>query len=346
MVLKASGAKCSNSAIETILSKVYTWGKPVQQPPYQWTLTYVIRTWLVRKLPPEDYRIRFPLLLLTSVSSLADMVVQGPNEPEVFAANLLGWLAYSSGSHETDSHLHFNGSLGLLLHVLESQDSMSNDLATCGPFVIDCANAWATRNGGIPNRCTTFAQRVNYFEDLFRVNPTSNIWYSGILEAANATLGNLMEISLRTVLDLARQEEDGPSSRLGLAVAEQYVRAELGDPDLQAGLQAIFRSFQGLGTGHSTVEGQMITRVFHRLRCVLLLFAVLEAPSIQLGVMTQKAQYLGRIVISFCRKQAIRRSGPIEDYYLSSWHNFTHLLLGGIALRDDEQTECIFHARV
>ncbi len=321
--------------------------------PYQSSLIHVIRTWLVRKLPPEEYTILFPLLLVESVNALVTKVAllgwpggRGPGEPDVFAANLLGWVAYSSGSHETDSSLHFAGSLGLLSHVLESPVPMSKELATYGPFVIDCANAWATRNGGIPNRCTTFAQRVNYFEDLFRVDPTGNIWYSGVLEAANATLGNLMEISLRTVLNLARQEEDGPSSRIGLAAAEQYIRPELGDPDLQTGLQAIFRSFQGVGTCHSTVEGQMITRVFHRLRCILLLFAVLEAPSIQLGVMTQKAQYLGRIVISFCRKQAIRRSGPIEDYYLISWHNFTHVLLGGIALGDGEQPECIFPARV
>ena len=84
----------------------------------------------------------------------------------------------------------------------------------------------------------------------------------------------------------------------------------------------------------------MITRVFHRLRCVLLLLSVFEAPSIQLGVLTQKSQYLGKIVLSFCRKQAIRRGGPIEDYYLVSWHNFTHLLLGGMALDVEEYPEC------
>src|SRR5579862_7173907 len=137
------------------------------------------------------------------------------------------------------------------------------------------------------------------------------------------TLGNLMEISLRAVLDLARLEAQGRNTRFGLEATEHYIRAELGDPDLQAGLQAIFRTFQGLGTDHTTVEGQLITRIFHRLRCVLLCLSILESPTVQFGVMTQKAQYLGKIVISFCQKQAIGRGGPIEDYYLISWHNFT-----------------------
>jgi hypothetical protein len=182
---------------------------------------------------------------------------------------------------------------------------------------------------------------VGYFNGLFQTNTAGNIWYSGILEAANATLGNLMEISLRTVYSLANSEEDGDYTRLGLTAAENYIRAELGDPDLPAALQTIFRSFQGFSTNHTTVEGQMITRVFHRLRCVLLLVSVLEAPSIQLGVLTQKSQYLGKVVISFCQKQAIRRDDPIEDYFLISWHNFTHLLLGGLTLDVDEYPGCI-----
>ena len=174
---------------------------------------------------------------------------------------------------------------------------------------------------------------MDYFDDLFQVNPEGRIWYSGILEAANSTLGNLMEVSLRAIYNLACSEEDGEYSRFGLTATEYYI----GDPDLPAALQAIFRSFQGLGTNHTTVEGQMITRVFHRLRCVLLLLSIFEAPSIQLGVLTQKSQYLGKIVLSFGRKQAIQRG---EDYYLISWHNFTHLLLGGMVLDVDAYPEC------
>ena len=109
----------------------------------------------------------------------------------------------------------------------------------------------------------------------------------------------------------------------------------LGGPDLQVAQIAPV-----LLTDHTTVEGQLITRIFHRLRCVLLCLSILESPTVQFGVMTQKAQYLGKIVISFCQKQAIGRGGPIEHYYLISWHNFTHLLLGGLALAIDDYSEC------
>ena len=40
--------------------------------------------------------------------------------------------------------------------------------------------------------------------------------------------------------------------------ALEYVRAELGDVELQNGLRMIYRSFQGARTNHVTVEGQLI----------------------------------------------------------------------------------------
>ena len=250
----------------------------------------VALAWITRRLPPEVHTLRFPYYPHRSIKELSWAIrrpVRGFGQSEVLASNLLAWLSYS-GCNETDAHLHFAGSLGILLYLLELQDPSSRrgkgptgDLTTYGPFIIDCANAWATRNGGTPTRSTTFAQRVDYFDNLFQVTSTENIWYSGILEAGNATLGNLMEISLRTVLDLVRLEAQGRNTRFGLEATEHYIRAELGDPDLQAGLQAIFRTFQGLGTDHTTVEGQLITRIFHRLRCVLLCLSILESPAVQ-----------------------------------------------------------------
>jgi len=191
---------------------------------------------------------------------------------------------------------------------------------------------------GNPSSTDEFGHRTKYFDELFRGND-SGIWYCGVLEAANSTLGNLMEISLRVVSEVAQNEKEGSSSRSRADEAVQYVRAELGDADLHSGLLTLYQSFQENLTNHTTVEGQLITRVFHRLRCVLLLLAILEQPSIQIGVSTPKAQYLGKVVISFCQKQAIRRDGPIEDYYLISWHNFSHLLLGGICLTIEDYPE-------
>ena len=313
-----------------------------------YSLETVFLAWITRQLPPSVFADRFPSYVAKSVRALA-VSIKYPShlmEDDIYASNLLAWVAYSSGSHETDAHVHFNGSMAMLALLLDPEykkrcGEISPTLTTFGPFVIDCANAWAIRNGGTLMRCTTFAQRVQYFDELFLVNP-AGAWYSGVLEAANATLGNLMEISLTTVLTLACSEEEEAFSRIGVEEVEQYIRAELGDVDLQVGLQTIFRSFQGDMINHTTVEGQLITRVFHRLRCVLLLLAILEGPSIQLGVFTQKAQYLAKVVINFCRKQSIQRDGPIKDHYLISWHNFSHLLLGGMALATDEYPERTF----
>ena len=43
-------------------------------------------------------------------------------------------------------------------------------------------------------------------------------------------------------------------------------------------------------------------------------------------------RHLAKILISY---QSIRRGGPIEDYYLISWYNFSHLLLEGMALSQE-----------
>lgn len=215
---------------------------------------------------------------------------------------------------------------------------LRNDLIVFGPFIIDCANAWTVRHGRIPRRSTMFTQRVTYFEAL-RLTENSGAWYSGTLEAANSTLGNLLEVALTSACQLARKESEFDFAQDIINDVLQYIRAELGDIDLHSALRTLNESFQGTQTDHTTVEGQLITRLFHRLRCVLLLHTVLEAPSIHEGFTCPKAGYIGRKVISFCRTQAIRRDGPIEDYYLISWHNFGHLLLGGVAISRQECPE-------
>jgi len=169
----------------------------------------VALAWITRRLPPEVHTLRFPYYPHRSIKELSWAIrrpVRGFGQSEVLASGLLAWLSYS-GCNETDAHLHFARSLGMLLYLLELQDPSSRrgkgptgDLTTYGPFIIDCANAWATRNGGTPTRSTTFAQRVDYFDNLFQVTSTENIWYSGILEAANVrkSNGNLPTSSLRS----------------------------------------------------------------------------------------------------------------------------------------------------
>jgi len=272
-----------------------------------------------------------------------DWALFAPSDLCVFTSHLLAWISYSTCSQELFAHTHFEGSLAILTHLC-NQDStyypLSPMLLLYGPFILDCASAWTTRNGFVPFRSTTFNQRVQYFDDL-RLNDRNNFWHTGILEAANSTLGNLMEVCLTALHNLAKQEAGVDFSHQGFQdQALQYIQAEVGDPDLHAALKAIYNSFQGVQTDHSNIEGQLITRLFHRLRCILLIHTILESPSLQEGMSLPETKYIARTIVNFCRKQTIRRGGPIEDYYLMSWHNYVLLLLGGMALRANQHAEC------
>lgn len=79
---------------------------------------------------------------------------------EAFASNLLGWVAYSTCSKEMQAHILFKGSLTILGHLIDwatDRQPLTTQLIIYGPFIIDCANAWATRHGIVPRRSTTFS---------------------------------------------------------------------------------------------------------------------------------------------------------------------------------------------
>lgn len=314
-------------------------GEKAEEPLYS-----ALMAWETRRMPPSSYR-EESLAYQSLANGWLDYVITTAiiKDQDIFAANLLGWITYSSCSHEGDAHAHFRGSIAMLNFFLQQsrskhQKPISDSLMLLGPFVIDCANAWTTRNGAVPHRSTTFEQRVKYFDEWRRLD-NSGAWYSGILEAANSTLGNLLEVSLSCVFRVSKREEVYDFTRDSVDDVLSYVRAELGDVDLHNALHEIDHSFQRENTNHTTVEGQLITRLFHRLKCILLLLTILEEDSIQQGVTTFKTIYLGKLLVCSCRAQSIRRGGPIEDYYLISWHNFSHLLLGGMVLSWEENSD-------
>jgi hypothetical protein len=188
-----------------------------------YVLACVLFAWSTRQADPITLTEEgLPDYITLSVQGLAYRVKYQSSllwSNDVFAANLLGWVAYSTCSQGAEAHIHFNGSMGMLTFLMEKEGSERNPhLVNFGPSIIDCANAWATRNGGIPQRLTSFQQRVKYFEELFGAD-NSGVWYSGTLEAANATLGNLMEITLRVVCEIARRTRVSIQESNGRSVA-------------------------------------------------------------------------------------------------------------------------------
>jgi hypothetical protein len=265
---------------------------------------------------------------------------------DVIVSNLLAWLGYSGfGSEEGNAAYYFRLAYSLVCgdrtpghHTYRPRllDTENSDAKIAFYFTLDCANAWVTRNGGIPPRLTTFDQRVQYFDSFIPrlLARDAGESFSKILEAANSTLGNLKEVALSWTCRFSKSEFTGGVDRAQLEQVLLYIRSELGDRDLHAALQTLYQSFQGANANHTTVEGQLITRLFHRLRSVLFLHAVLSAPSIAEGFQHPDVALIAKKIVFFCHKQVIRRGGPIEDYFLLSWHNFSYLLLGGTGLRN------------
>lgn len=260
-------------------------------------------------------------------------------EREVFASNLLGWVIYSACSVEFDSRVHFKGSIAMLGYLLDpvARKPLSDKIMVFGPFIIDCANAWTIRNGGIPCRSTSFKQRIEYFNEL-STGSKAGIWFSGVLEAANSTVGTLLEISISNICQLAREAEFD-LARGHANDALQHIRAELGDRDLHKALLTIQSSFHRLNKRQHSIEQQLITRLFHRLRAVLLLHSILDSDSIQTGIASARSTMLGTGLVEACRTHAIRRDDPIDDYYLISLHNYSLMLLGGMTLTPEDSPD-------
>jgi len=283
-----------------------------------------------RRLEPASCRTLAPYYIGAAKHSLNSILRYNLTNfrDSVSGSFMLAWLEYSSSTEEADTGTYLFMSFAFLC------DSRVGKAVKFGPFILDCINSWIIRNGEVSQRFTTFSQRVSYIES-FRYSDDDGIWHSALLEAANSTLGNLMEVSLTWTFRFAQNEANWDFTRHQGHQLLQYIRSELGDVDLQDGLGKIYRSFQGVNMNHTTVEGQLITRLFHRLRCSLLLHAILEADSIRAGVSLPNTIFIAKKVISFCRMQVIRRDDPIEDYYLLSWHNFSYLMLGAMVLPED-----------
>jgi hypothetical protein len=239
-------------------------------------------------------------------------------------SNLLAWFAYSGPLEERDASYYFKLSYSLtcFAHARELQLSYPLPFSELETeitffFIRDCANAWVIRNGGIPPRLTTFNQRVQYFDSFVPSHFFSNAdepQYPSLLESANSTLGNLMEVALTWTSRFSKSEITGAVDRAQLDQVLLYIRSELGDPDLHAALQVLHKSFQGPNTNHTTVEGQLITCLFHRLRSILFLHAVLSAPSILEGfqhldvstfVTSKSFDAAGLLRITFCCRGTI-----------------------------------------
>jgi hypothetical protein len=288
-----------------------------------------------RQFPPElfeKYHYNYKLL---ATRALRSGLSSNLDEGDIFAANVLAWVAYSTHSDLVEVGIHMNGSMQMLknLWILSrnGQKPLSDALKVFGSFIIDCASSWSAKNGAIPRRMTTFQQRVKYFDQLSRLVSGLGI-RSAVREALHSTLGNLLELLLSGLSTAALHENAGDfSNRLEKNSILQYVEAEMGDVELYRALVSTKRAFQNTHD-HKSVDEQWTLRLFHRLRCILLLHSILRSPTLSEGIDSVNTTVVAKSLISLLKSQSIPRGAPIQDYYLISWHNYSHLLLGGMAL--------------
>jgi len=145
-------------------------------------------------------------------------------------------------AQEVKTSYYFNVSLSYCLNT--GLSFHSKDWMVHAPFILDCGNAWIVRHGKIVPRWTTFSQRVQYFDQFRATGEAGGIWLAGDLEAANSTLGNLMEVSLTWALRFAQEEANVNFSRANATEVLVYIRSELGDLDLHTALTSLYRSSQ------------------------------------------------------------------------------------------------------
>ena len=116
--------KTAHTATESLLWRLRAGGWASLRGPDNGTyypLATAMAAWLFRQLPPERCAIRFSEILDVSVKSLSWRAARRNIGDElVFASHFIGWLAYSSNSHEVNAATHFTASLGLLLDCLEN----------------------------------------------------------------------------------------------------------------------------------------------------------------------------------------------------------------------------------
>lgn len=298
-------------------------------------LRHAVLSWAARQLPPEQYELQFLEHQNLALQYLrANLHSEDCWEDALFTSTILAWNSYSSFNEQTSVRSHWLGAGEILMALQRSPSKRSGMLTAFAPFVLDCISAWSVRYGGVPSRWTSFSQRVIYFEQLFRV-ATSHSSQTGTADAVNATLGNVLEMSLTCLSAVVEEATGRPPllDEMSLIGAIHHIRDELCDMDLQHALVAI----QVPSGNGETIHEQLTSRLIHRHKCILLIDSILKERTRLLPSLCSSTAVsaVARGLISSLRWGV--RQNLTNDYYRTTWHGYSHLLLGGLPLRGEDQ---------
>ena len=252
-------------------------------------------------------------------------------DSDVFAAQMLGWIACCQGSNK-EALIHATGSRLMLSHLSgrETQAESSVALRLFKPLILDDMNYIVRICGesprSVPSRGgSSFAQRLAYNQELCRTGTPSEAWQSPPLETVHNYLRGAIGCAIVLLKNIAIKEENGTSVLERNAEANQiidYITAKIEDNVFKDTLAS---SKQSLPTAKTQLEAQLIQYQSVGLQCLKLMLAILEPSTILLGLESAQAITIAAQILS-----ATKISGPSTLYYKDTY--CCHLSLGAMVV--------------
>jgi hypothetical protein len=235
-------------------------------------------------------------ILLTKTSAII-------NVTDIFAAFFLAAISFYYDKIESAVHANGCSSLLTLLSPNAEARPTSPFLTVFEPFIYHGVNLLCGRyESRIPVRRTTFAQMVQYINELQRTGAQPVIYQSLPLEAVHNYLSSLLTVSFCRFRYIAINELDHNIDREALVQSlMEYIEVTLEDPEFHSALARMESSF---GILQNSDEQSYVKYDLAQLHTVEFLRAVLEATSIMAGLHSPKAMETAANILSSLRLQA------------------------------------------
>lgn len=227
------------------------------------------------------------------------------DDTDVFAAFMLAWIAFNRLAPE--SAVHVEGCMKMLTILCENmaRRPLSDALITFQPYVLDRVFLITSTNPGVtfPERKTTLAQRIRYYELLCSTGTPSEGWQTGTSEAVHDHLGDMIVIGFHW-LDYVFSEQYAnrqPGKRVQNMI--NHIRTAVKNPDLQR----VLAEYPIKGVRKPT-EAVLLEYQYTKLQSIELLLSILESPNVFQTLSSTEISRAGK------RSLATLRAQPKDDF--------------------------------
>lgn len=256
------------------------------------------------------------------------------DDSDVFAAFMLAWIAFNRLSRD-ESAIHVNGCMKMLDFLVENiaRRPLSDALIAFQPYVLDRVFLISSTVPGVsfPERKTTLAQRIRYYELLCQTGTPLEGWLTGaVSEAVHDHLGDMIVIGFHW-LDYVVNEQYAnrqPGERVKKMI--DHIRTAVAHPDLLRTLG----EYPIKGVKHP-MQGMLFEYQFKRLQCIELLLSIIDAPCVFERLKSTEISRAGK------RSLATLRAQPkVEMFQFYDGDYPAMLTLAGMTLTPRDDPEC------